>query len=101
MAENFRTERNFPVIKNFGVTDTWTEVLLPSKAKIITIGSEDDIYVSFEGIEGGAYTNTNKMFIKADGYMALNLGRGTNQHNSIYICSKSSSADITIIFEEN
>ena len=61
MAQDYSRERNYPIIKNFSAVQTWTEVKMPSKAKVVTIGSEDDIYVSFEGTEGGSYTGVNKL----------------------------------------
>lgn len=102
MAQNYRTVNTYPSIKNFNAIQTWTDVTLPSKGKVVTVGCEQhDIYVSFEGTEGGGTTGVNKLFIKAGGYMAINMGRGTNQHSSIQIATKSSSsATVTVIFEE-
>lgn len=102
MAQNYRTVNTYPSIKNFNAIQTWTDVTLPSKGKVVTVGCEQhDIYVSFEGTEGGGTTGVNKLFIKSGGYMAINMGRGTNQHSSIQIATKSSSsATVTVIFEE-
>lgn len=103
MAQDYSQERTYPIIKNFSAVQTWTEVSLPSKGKVITVGCEQhDIYFSFEGTEGGAIAATNKVFIKSGGYMSVKLGRGTNQHNSLQIATKSSSsAVVTVIIEEN
>lgn len=102
MAQNYRTVNTYPAIKNFNAIQTWTDVTLPSKGKVVTVGCEQhDIYVSFEGTEGGGTAGVNKLFIKAGGYIAINMGRGTNQHSSIQIATKSSSsAEVTVIFEE-
>ena len=53
MSQDYKTERTYPIIKNFNAVQTWTEVIMPSKGKVITVGCEQhDIYVSFEGTEG-------------------------------------------------
>jgi hypothetical protein len=103
MSQDYKTERTYPIIKNFNAIQTWTEVILPSKGKVITVGSEQhDIYVSFEGTEGQATTGVNKLFIKSGGYMSIKLGRGTNQHKTFQVATKSSSsAEVTVIIEEN
>jgi len=103
MSQDYTTERTYPIIKNFNAIQTWTEVLLPSKGRIITVGSEQhDIYVSFEGTEGQATTGVNKLFIKSGGYMSIRIGRGTNQHNTFQVATKSaSSSEVTVIIEEN
>ena len=81
---------------------TWTEVDLPSKGRIVTVGCESgDIYVSLEGVEGGSTSGVNKLFIKSGGYMMLDMGRGTNNLYSIQIATKTlSSAIVTVIIEE-
>ena len=102
MSVNLRTENTYPIIKNFTGVQTWTEVILPSKGQIITIGCEQhDIYVSFTGTEGGGISGVDKVFIKAGGFLAITRGRGTNQHDKVYVATKSSSsAEVTIILEE-
>jgi len=101
MSVSYQSQNTYPMVKNFTAVQTWTQVILPSKGRIITIGAEHDIYVSFEGTDGGTTTGINKLFIKAGGYMALNRGVGNNQHNSVYVATKaSSSAEITLILEE-
>lgn len=102
MSVNLRSENTYPIIKNFTAVQTWTEVLLPSKAQIMTVGCEQhDIYVSFTGTEGGAIAGVDKVFIKSHGYLAIKRGQGTNQHDTIYVATKSSSsAEVTLILEE-
>ena len=102
MAQDFHTERTYPIIKNFSAVQTWTDVILPSKGKVITVGCEQhDIYVSFEGTEGQGTSGVNKLFIKSGGYMSIKLGRGTNLHNTFQVATKSSaSAEVTVIIEE-
>lgn len=102
MSINYKSLNTYPIIKNFTAVQTWTEVELPSKAFTVTIGCEQhDIYVSFTGTDGGAIAGVDKIFIKAGGYMALNMGRGSNQHTKVYVATKSSSsAEVTIIMEE-
>lgn len=102
MSQDYKTLNTYPIIKNFSAVQTWTEVLLPSKAYRLTVGCEQhDIYVSFTGSEGGSVVGIDKVFIKAGGYMELTRGRGSNQHSIIYIATKSSSsAEVTVILEE-
>lgn len=102
MSQDYRQLNVFPIIKNFNAIQTWTDVTVPPKGRILTIGCEQhDIYVSVEGTEGGATLGVNKMFIKAGGYVVFNLGRGTNQHDTMQIATKSSSsAEVTVIIEE-
>ena len=102
MSQDYSGQRIFPAIKNFSAIPTWTDVVLPPKGKIVTVGSEaHDIYVSFEGTEGGGTAGVNKLFIKSGGYIQINMGRGTNNHNTIQIATKSSSsAEVTVILEE-
>lgn len=102
MSQDYRQLNVFPIIKNFNAIQTWTDVIVPPKGRIVTIGSEQhDIYVSVEGTEGGGTGGVNKMFIKAGGYVVFNLGRGTNQHDTMQIATKSSSsAEVTVIIEE-
>ena len=102
MSIDLRTTNIYPIIKNLTSIQTWTEVLIPSKANTITVGCEShDIYISFTGTDGGAVPGVDKAFIKANGYMELKRGRGTNQHDKLYVANKSSSsAEITIVLEE-
>ena len=74
MSQDYRQLNVFPIIKNFNAIQTWTDVIVPPKGRIVTIGCEQhDIYVSVEGTEGGATAGVNKMFIKAGGYVVFNL----------------------------
>lgn len=81
---------------------TWTEVNLPSKGRLVTVGCEaGDVYVSMEAVEGGSTSGVNKLFIKSGGYMMIDMGRGTNNLSSIQIATKTlSSAEVTVIIEE-
>ena len=102
MSQDYKTLNTYPIIKNFSAVQTWTEVILPSKAVKLTVGCEQhDIYVSFTGSEGGSVVGVDKIFIKGGGYMELNRGRGSYQHSIIYIATKSSSSgEVTVILEE-
>lgn len=102
MSQDYKSLNTYPIIKNFSAVQTWTEVILPSKAYKLTVGCEQhDIYVSFTGVDGGSIVGVDKLFIKSGGYVELVRGRGSNQHNSIYIATKSSSSgEITVILEE-
>jgi len=102
VSQDYSRINIYPIIKNFSSVQTWTEVDLPSKGRIVTVGCESgDIYVSLEGSEGGSTSGVNKLFIKSGGYMMLDMGRGTNNLYSIQIATKTlSSAIVTVIIEE-
>jgi len=102
MSVNLKAVNIYPIIKNFTAVQTWTEVNLPSKGVILTIGCEQhDIYFSFTGTDGGGIAGVDKVFIKSGGYFAINMGKGTNQYSNVYIASKSSaSAEVTVTIEE-
>jgi len=102
VSQDYKSLNTFPIIRNFSAVQTWTNVVLPGKCRHVTVGCEQhDIYVTFEGTEGGSTTGVHKIFIKSGGYIAISRGRGTNQNNSIQIATKSSSsAEVTLIMEE-
>lgn len=102
MSENYKSENIFPVIKNFNATPSWLEILLPSKCKHVTIGSDESaLYVSFYGVDGVPINSEPRFFIAKDGYISLALGRGTNQQTKIYVATKASSlGKVTLVMEE-
>lgn len=102
MSLNYKSENTFPVIKNFNATPSWLEVFLPSKCKHVTIGSDESaLYVSFYGTDGVPINAEPRFFISKDGYISLNLGRGTNQQTKIYVATKASSlGKVTLVMEE-
>lgn len=102
MSQDYKSLNTFPIIRNFNAVQTWTDVVLPGKTRTITVGCEQhDIFVSFEGTDGGSTTGVHKIFIKSGGYMSISRGRGTNQNSTIQVATKSSSsAEVTLIFEE-
>tara|TARA_B100001093_G_scaffold103545_1_gene95775 strand:- start:88 stop:396 length:309 start_codon:yes stop_codon:yes gene_type:complete len=102
MSVDLKGQDNYPLIKNVTAVQTWLEIFLPSKASIITIGSEDkDLYVSFTGTDGGILAGIDKAFIKRNGYLSINRGRGTNQHNSIFVAvATGTTANVVVILEE-
>lgn len=102
MSVDLKGQDSYPLIKNVTAVQTWLEVILPSKASIITIGSEDkDLYVSFTGTDGGSLAGIDKAFIKRNGYLSINRGRGTNQHSSIFVAvATGTTATVVVILEE-
>jgi hypothetical protein len=102
VSQDYKSLNTFPIIRGFNAIQTWTNVVLPGKCRQITVGCEQhDIYVTFEGTEGGSTAGVHKIFIKSGGYMTMNRGRGTNQNSSMQIATKSSSsAEVTLIMEE-
>jgi len=102
VSQDYSRINIYPIIKNFSAVQTWTEVNLPSKGRLVTVGCEaGDVYVSMEAVEGGSTSGVNKLFIKSGGYMMIDMGRGTNNLSSIQIATKTlSSAEVTVIIEE-
>lgn len=102
MSQDYSRINIYPIIKNFSAVQTWTEVDLPSKGRLVTVGCESaDVYVSLEATEGGSTGTVNKLFIKSGGYMMIDMGRGTNNLSRIQIATKTlSSAIVTVIIEE-
>ena len=102
MSVDLKGQDTYPVIKNITAVQTWVEILLPSKAFTITIGSDDqDLFVSFTGTDGGSLAGVDKAFIKRDGYLSITRGRGTNQHSSIFVAvATGTTATVIVILEE-
>lgn len=101
MSLDLQSANLYPIVKVFTANQTATEVLLPKTALKVTIGCEQhDIYWSQVGTDGQILGN-DKAFIGGAGYMQIVLGRGKNRSDALYIATKSSSsADVTLIFEE-
>ncbi len=81
---DLRASNTYPLVKNFSAVQTWTEVSIPSKGQIVTVGCEQhDIYISFTGTQGGGTSGVDKIFIKSGGFFAIKIGQGSNQHDKL------------------
>ena len=102
MSLDLKNLDTYPIIKNVTAVQTWLEIILPSKAFTITLGSDDqDLFVSFTGTDGGSLVGVDKAFIKRDGYLSITRGRGTNQHVSIFVAvATGTTATVVLILEE-
>jgi len=102
MSEDLRNINIYPAFHNFtAADDAVTEILLPSPATQISLGSTGkEIFVCRNGaIDGGAIPS-NKMTVPSSNYVVLRLGRGKNRPDSIFVASKSGNAEVSIILEE-
>jgi hypothetical protein len=102
MSEDLRNLNVYPAFHNFSAGDTsTTEILLPSAATKITVGGvAKEIYVCRNGATDGGSIPTNRATIPSANYLELRLGRGQNRPSSIFVASKSGSAEVSIILEE-
>lgn len=99
--EDLTTKREFPNFYNFNVGTTLTKVKIPQSARIIKVGSEDTaLYVCREGATEGQAPPTHKAFIPKNNYLPINFGRGSNRINELFVCSKTGSADVSLILTE-
>lgn len=90
----------FPYYKNFTATTTTTEILLPSTAKLIKIGSPThDIYHCQNGATDNGTIPTNRGFAPSGNYMPIRLGIG-RERKSIFVAVQSGSGEISVILEE-
>lgn len=101
MSLDLRATNLYPIVKTFTANQTATQVLLPKTARKITIGCEQhEIFFSQIGTDG-VVLGADKAFITGGAYLQIDLGKGSNRSNALYIATKSSSsALVTLIFEE-
>ena len=90
----------FPYYYNFTATTATTEVLLPSTAKSLKIGSPtNSIYHCQNGATDGGTLPTNRGFAPAGNYMPITLGIG-RERKSIFVAVQSGTGEISVILEE-
>lgn len=100
MAENLKGVNEFPYYKTISVDTTTTEILLPSEARFITIGSETlTVYVTQNGATDGGAVSTNRIFIPANNLLPIRLGSGIQRKN-IFISAKTGTGNVNIQLEE-
>jgi hypothetical protein len=100
MAENLRGINEFPYYKTIAVDTSTTEIILPSEARFITIGSETlTVYVTQNGATDGGIVPTNRIFIPSNNVLPIRLGTGLQRKN-IFISAKTGSGNVNIQLEE-
>jgi hypothetical protein len=102
MAENLKGVNTFPYFHEVTCTHTeWTEIQLPNEARTISLGSESKaIYVAQNGAEDNAVIGSiAKGFAPVGNYIQIKLGIGM-QRASVFVATKSSGGDVSIILEE-
>jgi hypothetical protein len=100
MAENLKGVNEFPYYKTIAVDTTTTEILLPSEARFITIGSETlTVYVTQNGASDGGSVPSDRVFIPANNLLPIRLGSGIQRKN-IFISAKTGSGNVNIQLEE-
>ena len=104
MAEDFSTVNTYPATKTFtsnGTANRWTEVKLPTSCSRIQVGSTVAAKISHSGSDGGTIAAAyDQMFIPANNVLSIQMGRGNNRNNTVYIGSSGASSIIYILFEE-
>ena len=102
MSEDLRSLNPYPAFHNFTANDsTTTEILLPSPATQISLGSTGkEIFVCRNGATDGGAIPSNKMTVPSSNYVVLRLGRGKNRPESIFVASKTGTAEVSVILEE-
>ena len=97
IATAFQTSTG-PIHTIGSVNQNATEILLPPRAKKITMGSVDAaLYVSFNGTEGEALTSDGSAFTVANNYFSMELPHG---ENTIYVCRQSVGTTTVVIILE-
>ena len=100
MSENLKGVNEFPYYKTIAVDTTTTEILLPSEARVITIGSETlTVYVSQNGATDGEAVPANRIFIPSNNLLPIRLGVGLQRKN-IFVSAKTGSGNVNIQLEE-
>lgn len=90
----------FPSVRVLPGGTTNTQIDIPRKASKVTIHCETrKFYVAFSGTDGGT-PETNKFPMPAGSYISIELGRGSNRSQSMYLATDSSGGDISLLFEE-
>ena len=102
MSEDLRNLNVYPAFHNFTANDsTTTEIILPSPATQISLGSTGkEIFVCRNGATDGGAIPSNKMTVPSSNYVVLRLGRGKNRPDSIFVASKTGTAEVSVILEE-
>lgn len=97
---DLKTLDRFPSVRVFTGGTTNTEVVLPRKARKITITCETQkFFIAFTGTDGGT-PEANKMPMPSGSYISIDLAKGYNRSNSIYLATATAGADISLMFEE-
>ena len=90
-----------PHCHNFTVTQLLTEVVIPTSASIVKVGSQDKkIFWCQNGGTDGGTLPTNHAFVPKDNYYPIEMGRGLNRAQSIFVASSSGSATVSIVLVE-
>ena len=102
MSEDLRSHNQFPYFHNFIVSDdVTTEILIPATCSRVSLGSiNKDLFVYKNGATDAGTPPSNKGFIPKSNYLSIQIGKGLERIDSIFISSQSGSADVSVILEE-
>ena len=99
--EDLKAINLFPHFHNFTASSNMTQVVIPDSAKRVSVGSNvQALYIAQNGATDGGSVPTHKGFIPKSNYLPINMGRGYNRSESIYIATQTGSAEVSIILEE-
>lgn len=78
-----------------------TQVLLPSRAKSIQVGSNAGaLYISHTGTDGEQLNVNNRGFIPNNNMLSFRLGTGSQKLTELFIAGQSGSEKVVVIVEE-
>ena len=102
-AQDYRALHTFPCMKTFTANDsTCVELILHNDCRRITIFAEDDMFIGQQGHSHGDNISEHAdVFIYKDGdKFVMNIGKGRNRADSIFVQSSNSSTTVYVMLEE-
>lgn len=104
MSVDFSDVEIYPSFLTFNVSSSAnvaTEVILPSRAKLVQVGSESGaLFLSHTGTDNVALSVTNRGFIPTNNMLQFRLGTGTHRLSTLFIAGQSGSEKVVVIVEE-
>lgn len=95
MATDLTGIQIFPYYKAISVTTVAMEILLPSQAGSIEIGSSGSaLWIGRNGCSDGGAMPVDKMFIPAANVKQITLGRGLERNTNIFVATQTGSTTV-------
>jgi len=100
MSVDLTGVKQFPHIRAVSATTNNTEIVLPPRTKVVTVGTKTgDCVFAYEGVDNGTPSN-NAAFVANYGYVATKYGRGKDRPTSLYVAMANGTGTIIIILED-
>ena len=102
MATDLSTVSSFPYFhKESGVSNLTTlEIKLPESANQVSIGSDSAFVVAINGATDGGAVPAHYAFGIANNYLQMDLSKGLQGSNSVFVAGSGGAVDIYIILEK-